>query len=102
MQSVVLQQIDRVFGKFWNFLLNNNSYEAAVVAVLEKFVTPVVETLVAVCGLFVVGPGQLLQPVDEQSLVFLQDQKLAEDDISLKEEESDGLIYSIKRSKTCV
>ena len=44
--------------------------------VLQELVAPVREALVAVGGLLVVGARIVLQPVDEQVLVFLQHEKL--------------------------
>ena len=49
---------------------------AVAVVVLQELVTPVAEALVTVTGLLAVGAGVVLQPVDEQVLVLLQDQKL--------------------------
>ena len=49
---------------------------AVVVVVLQELVAPVAEALVTVTGLLAVGAGVVLQPVDEQILVLLQDQKL--------------------------
>ncbi len=43
---------------------------------LEEFVAPIAEALVAVAGLFAVGACVVLEPIDEQILVFLQHQKL--------------------------
>jgi len=52
------------------------SVSSVVAIVLQEFVAPVAEALVAVTGLLAVGAGVVLEPVDEQILVFLQNQKL--------------------------
>ena len=55
-----------------------------MLANLKKFVAPIGEALVAICRLFGIGTGIVFQPIDEEVAVFLQDQELSEDDISLK------------------
>ena len=54
-----------------------------MLANLKKFVAPIGEALVAICRLFGIGTGIVFQPIDEEVAVFLQDQELSEDDISL-------------------
>ena len=50
---------------------------------LQELVAPVVQALVAIRGLLGVGAGHLFEPVDEQVLVLLEDEKLAEHDVGL-------------------
>ncbi len=44
--------------------------------VLQELVTPVTEALVTIACLLAVGAGVVLQPVNEQVLILLQNEKL--------------------------
>lgn len=51
---------------------------------LKKFVAPVGEALVTVTGLLRICTGRVFEPINKQVLVFLQDKKLAKNNIGLE------------------
>ena len=61
-----------------------NLHSIEMLTDLKEFVTPIGEALIAICWLFRVGTGIVLQPIHEKVAVFLQDQELSKNDICLK------------------
>ena len=53
-------------------LVNLDAASALLHWRLEELVAPVAEALVAVGGLLIVGPGHVLEPVQEEVAVLLQ------------------------------